>query len=83
MGMEMPLVRILAAMEVEGIAISAQALLEQKPAMEKRLRQLEAEAQQHNNGVKFNLASAAEVRHVLFERLKLPPPPCAQTKTGK
>lgn len=83
MGIEMPLVNILASMEVQGIAISARVLQEQKPAMEKRMKQLEAEAQQYNFGVKFNLASPAEVRTVLFDRLKLPPPPCAQSKNSK
>lgn len=83
MGMEMPIAHILAAMEAEGIAISAKAMLEQKPAMQKRLRQLEIQAYQHNFGLKFNLASAADVRTVLFDRLKLPPPPCATIKSSK
>jgi DNA polymerase I-like protein with 3'-5' exonuclease and polymerase domains len=77
MGIEMPLVRLLAAMEARGIALDPAVLDAQKPAMVKRLGQLEAAAAKYNRGVKFNLASPADVRSVLFEKLKLPPPPAA------
>ncbi|KAF6260746.1 hypothetical protein COO60DRAFT_857223 [Scenedesmus sp. NREL 46B-D3] len=73
MGMEMPLVRLLAAMEAHGIALDPAVLDAQEPAMVKRLGQLEAAAAKHNRGVKFNLSSPADVRMVLFEKLKLPP----------
>jgi DNA polymerase I-like protein with 3'-5' exonuclease and polymerase domains len=77
MGLEMPLVRLLAAMEARGIALDPAVLDAQKPAMVKRLGQLEAAAAKYNCGVKFNLSSPADVRMVLFEKLKLPPPPAA------
>lgn len=83
MGLEMPLVRLLAAMEARGIALDPAVLNAQQPAMVKRLGQLEAAAAKYNRGVKFNLSSPADVRSVLFEKLKLPPPPAAMNaKSG-
>jgi DNA polymerase I-like protein with 3'-5' exonuclease and polymerase domains len=75
--MEMPLVRLLAAMEARGIALDPAVLDAQQPAMVKRLGQLEAAAAKYNRGLKFNLSSPADVCSVLFETLKLPPPPAA------
>lgn len=40
MGLEMPLLHVLAAMEHHGIAFSSKVLLEQLPDMEQRLQQL-------------------------------------------
>lgn len=77
MGMEMPMVRLLAAMEARGIAVKLQVLVDQKPAMKKRLKQLEARAAELNKGVTFSLASSKECAHVLYDRLKLPIPPGA------
>ncbi|WIA12996.1 hypothetical protein OEZ85_006607 [Tetradesmus obliquus] len=83
MGLEMPLVRLLAAMEARGIALDPAVLNAQQPAMVKRLGQLEAAAAKYNRGVKFNLSSPTDVRSVLFEKLKLPPPPAAMNaKSG-
>lgn len=62
---EMPLVPVLVTMENCGVAISREALRDQKPAMESRLRQLEAEAAAANGGVRFNLAAPGEVSKVV------------------
>jgi DNA polymerase I-like protein with 3'-5' exonuclease and polymerase domains len=75
---EMPLVPVLVAMECRGICFSREVLLQQRPAMDRRLRQLEAEAAAAIGGTRFNLAAPAEVSKVLFEQLKLPPPPGTQ-----
>lgn len=60
----MPLVRVLVDMEQRGIGLSRKALMQQKPAMDRKLRQLEAQAAQANGGERFNLAAPAEVSKV-------------------
>lgn len=47
MGMEMPMVHALAAMEHHGIAFSSKALKDQLPAMDERLQQLMQQAAKH------------------------------------
>jgi DNA polymerase I-like protein with 3'-5' exonuclease and polymerase domains len=74
MGLEMPLVRLLAAMEARGIALDAAVLEQQQPAMKKRMEQLQAAATALNGGVRVNLASPTDIRAVLFQQLKLPLP---------
>lgn len=55
MGIEMPLVKVLAAMESTGIAINRQVLADQVPAMLKRMEQLAQQAAVYNRGVRFDL----------------------------
>lgn len=61
---EMPLVRVLVDLEARGICLSRQTLADQKPAMERRLGQLEAQAAAAIGGERFNLAAPAEVAKV-------------------
>lgn len=61
---EMPLVGVLMDMEGRGICLSRRALMDQKPPMERKLRQLEQRAAQANDGDKFNLAATGEVGKV-------------------
>eukprot|EP00198_Chlamydomonas_reinhardtii_P012144 XP_001701481.1 DNA polymerase theta [Chlamydomonas reinhardtii] len=74
--LEMPLVRILARMEGEGIALAPQVLKDQRGPLEARLRQLAAKAHLAA-GMTFDLNSPKDVSEVLFQHLNLPPPPCA------
>lgn len=80
MGVEMPLVRVLAAMEAAAMPCDAAVLAAQRPAMLARMGQLEEAAAGLNGGCRFNLGSPEAVRGVLFDRLKLVPPQNAMTK---
>jgi hypothetical protein len=61
---EMPLVRVLMSMESQGVCLSQDALRQQRPALERRLQQLEAQAAAAVGGRCFNLAAPAEVGRV-------------------
>jgi DNA polymerase-1 len=75
MGVEMPLVAVLAAMEAQGMPCDPAALSSQAPAMEARLAQLEAAAAAYNTGgAAFSLTATKKVRQLLFDKLKLKPP---------
>jgi DNA polymerase I-like protein with 3'-5' exonuclease and polymerase domains len=75
MGVEMPLVAVLAAMEAQGMPCDPAALSSQVPAMEARLAQLEAAAAAYNmGGAAFSLTATKKVRQLLFDTLKLKPP---------
>ncbi|GFR45959.1 hypothetical protein Agub_g7428, partial [Astrephomene gubernaculifera] len=75
---EMPLVRVLAAMEAAGVALAPQVLRDQRAPLEARLRQLAHKAHVAA-GMTFDLNSPKDVSEVLFQHLGLPPPPCAFT----
>ena len=78
---ENPLVKVLAAMEFEGVRIDV-------PFLQEYSKQLEAEASEAEKrvyqqaGVKFNLASPKQLGEVLFDKLKLDPK-AKKTKTGQ
>ncbi|KAF6252881.1 hypothetical protein COO60DRAFT_1704095 [Scenedesmus sp. NREL 46B-D3] len=75
MGVEMPLVAVLAAMEARGMPCRPAALSSQAPAMDARLAQLEAAAAAYNTGgAAFSLTATKKVRQLLFDKLKLKPP---------
>ncbi|GIL88385.1 hypothetical protein Vretifemale_16356, partial [Volvox reticuliferus] len=76
--LEMPLVRVLAAMEVAGVALAPQVLRDQRGPLLARLRQLAHKAHLAA-GMTFDLNSPKDVSVVLFQHLGLPPPPCAFT----
>jgi DNA polymerase I-like protein with 3'-5' exonuclease and polymerase domains len=61
---EMPLVRVLKSMEAQGVCLSQDALRQQRPALERRLQQLEVQAAAAVGGRRFNLAAPAEVGRV-------------------
>lgn len=78
---EIPLVSVLAEMEITGVRIDVKALNEAADAMEGRLHGLEAEIYEMC-GTEFNVGSPAKVGEVLFDTLGLEPKP-KKTKTGQ
>ncbi|MCM1370213.1 MAG: DNA polymerase I [Candidatus Amulumruptor caecigallinarius] len=78
---ELPLVKVLAKMEIEGVGIDTAALQETEKDMEKRLLEIENEifnlAEEN-----FNVASPAKVGEILFDKLSLEPKG-KKTKTGQ
>ena len=78
---ELPLVPVLAAMELEGIRIDIDALNDFSKELESRILELN-EGVQTIAGIPFNLASPKQLGQVLFEHLKLVDKP-KKTKTGQ
>lgn len=79
--MELPLVPILASMEVEGVRVDITALAE----IRRQLEGMMADAERHCwelAGEEFNVGSPARVGEILFDKLKLDPK-AKKTKTGK
>jgi DNA polymerase-1 len=76
---EQPLVRVLAKMELAGIAVDVEALEAISREMTEQVTTLEAEVQRLA-GEDFNVNSTAQLRHVLFDKLGLVPQ--KKTKTG-
>lgn len=78
---EMPLVRVLAEMEMNGVLIDTNALKETSVAFTERMLELErkiyAEA-----GEEFNISSPRQVGDILFEKLKIVEK-AKKTKTGQ
>ncbi len=70
---EMPLVPILAAMEMEGIGLDTAFLAEMSIRLEAELDQLEEKIFK-GVGHAFNLNSPKQLSEALFQTLKLPPP---------
>ncbi len=80
--LEMPLVPVLASMEMEGVALDTSFLQRMSQELSQRLGQLEQQVQ-GAVGWQFNLNSPPQLSEALFERLKIPPPDrTARTKTG-
>ncbi|MCM8800482.1 MAG: DNA polymerase I [Candidatus Omnitrophica bacterium] len=71
MDLEMPLVEVLAEMELTGISLDTQMLKELSQKIEKKLIKLIDEIY-ILSGCQFNLNSPKQLREILFERLKLP-----------
>ena len=78
---ELPLVKVLASMELAGARIDVKALGEYSVALTEQMNKLEAECHQLA-GVPFNTASPAQVGEVLFDHLKIDPK-AKKTKTGQ
>ena len=78
---ENPLVKILAAMEYEGVKIDANFLNEYSKELEVSAKEAENRVYE-KAGVRFNLASPKQLGEVLFEKLKLDPK-AKKTKTGQ
>jgi DNA polymerase-1 len=68
---EMPLVPVLARMELTGVAVDTDALREMSRGLEKQIAKLEREAYD-SVGHEFNLGSPQQLSKVLFEDLALP-----------
>ncbi len=77
---EMPLVRVLAAMEHEGVELDAGMLVEYSQALTVRLGELR-ESLFEAAGTEFNPDSPKQLGEVLFDRLGLPV--IKKTKTGR
>lgn len=69
--MEMPLVPVLAEMEMNGVRVDALALAQFSKEVEVKLFQLEERIYQLS-GERFNINSPQQLGYVLFEKLKLP-----------
>jgi DNA polymerase-1 len=76
---EIPLVEVLATMEMAGVQIDTEALERLSVHMEQRIALLRAQAHRQAGG-EFNLDSPKQLREVLFRRLGLRPG--RQTKSG-
>jgi DNA polymerase-1 len=78
---EIPLVRVLAAMEIEGIKMDDQFLHSLSHQLTEDIKKLE-ETIYKEAGIEFNLASPKQLGDVLFDHLKLIAKP-KKTKTGQ
>lgn len=78
---EMPLVNVLADMELTGVRLDTKALQETSLGLGKRLEELEQRIYQQA-GHSFNIASPKQVGDVLFEEMKLVEKP-RKTKKGQ
>jgi DNA polymerase I len=79
---EMPLVSVLADMELAGIALDTSFLSRMSQELSQRLGEVATQVYQLA-GVEFNLNSPQQLSEVLFERLKIAPPDRTQrTSTG-
>lgn len=70
MQVEMPLVRVLARMEWNGVRVNVDELAELSRRFGERLAQMEEEVYRMA-GTRFNIASPMQVGDILFERLKI------------
>ena len=76
---EMPLVEVLAEMEIAGVALDSEFLYDMSQKIEKRLEGITGEIYEMAGG-EFNIKSHQQLSHVLFEKLGLPV--IKRTKTG-
>ncbi len=78
---ENPLVKVLAAMEFEGIKVDEGFLNEYSKVLEKEAKTAEESVYQQA-GVRFNLASPKQLGEVLFDKMQIDPK-AKKTKTGQ
>lgn len=79
--MELPLVRVLARMEMAGVRIDVEALNHAADTLRDRISTLEKEVHELTGEV-FNVSSPAKVGEILFDKLGLDPK-AKKTKTGQ
>ncbi len=80
--MEMPLVPVLADMEMNGVALDIDYLQRMSSELSERLSEIEAQVYQAV-GEPFNLGSTQQLSVALFERLRISPPErTPRTKSG-
>lgn len=79
--LELPLVRVLAEMELSGVRIDIEALKAAEKDMNQRLAAIESEIFEMA-GEEFNVGSPAKVGEILFDKLQLDPK-AKKTKTGQ
>lgn len=78
---ELPLIEVLARMELAGARIDINALKNYSQTLQEQINNLEEECQQLA-GEAFNTASPAQVGQILFDKLQLDPK-AKKTKTGQ
>ncbi len=78
---EMPLIRVLADMEMNGIKVDKDKLITLSKRFEHELGEIEQKIFAIA-GDKFNINSSQQLGHILFERLKLPVQKKTKKKTG-
>lgn len=78
---EMPLMEVLAKMELEGISLDKEWLAQESIDLENDLRQLEATIFEIS-GEEFNMNSPKQLGEILFEKMQLDPK-AKKTKTGQ
>ncbi|MEZ0607035.1 DNA polymerase I [Fibrella sp. WM1] len=78
---EMPLVRVLADLELEGITLDTGALKELSATLDTDMRQVQSEIYEIAGG-EFNIGSPKQLGEVLFDKLKLDKN-AKKTKTGQ
>ncbi|HEX7869088.1 MAG TPA: DNA polymerase I, partial [Chryseobacterium sp.] len=78
---EMPLMEVLAKMELEGISLDEKWLAQESIDLENDLRQLESKIFEIS-GEEFNMNSPRQLGDVLFEKMQLDPK-AKKTKTGQ
>ncbi len=78
---EMPLVRVLAEMEITGVRIDTAALKQSSEILTNKIETLEQEIYTYA-GKSFNISSARQVGEILFEHLKIDTK-ARKTKTGQ
>ena len=78
---ELPLVQVLASMELAGARIDVKALNDYSVTLTEQMNRLEEECHRLA-GIPFNTASPAQVGEVLFDHLKIDPK-AKKTKTGQ
>lgn len=76
---EKPLIEVLASMENFGIYLDKKVIFELSKETEERIKKFEEEIYDIA-GCKFNLNSPKQLREIMYEKLKIPPP---STKTEK
>jgi DNA polymerase-1 len=77
--LDLPLVSVLARMEMKGMALDVEELKRQSLGLTEDIKRLEKSIHEAAGG-SFNIASPKQLGEVLFEKLKLPPK--KKTKTG-
>ena len=78
---ELPLIQVLASMELAGARIDVKALSDYSVTLTEQMNSLDAECHELA-GMNFNTASPAQVGEVLFDHLKIDPK-AKKTKTGQ
>jgi DNA polymerase-1 len=79
---EMPLMKVLAAMEYEGVNIDEKALAKMSEELRKESDRVQAEIFKIA-GVEFNIGSPKQLGEILFDKLKLSESKIKKTKTGQ
>lgn len=77
---EKPLVEVLASMENKGFYIDKKIFYELSDLASKKIKELEDKIYEIS-GIKFNINSPKQLREILYEKLKCPPPEVKTEKT--